>query len=220
MKAKKEREPARHRHQTLNQKQSSVSPKEETLSFHDPSAHSSFRMFPDADPRARKGQLTIEEVQDVDPILDVEIGSGEGVSIPAFYLHHVEVVSPGLSVSVNAFTPSVVGDAAALLLQSIQHAATLDDAPSILHQLQVNDITPVLKRYDPDFPPTKIAPVNSLQSTSIPAAPAIAAFISTQPCAGITSIVAMHILELLAVKHNKNSRDPALIVTTLASLAS
>jgi len=72
-------------------------------------------MYPDAHGRARKAQRTLEDAGLPEPDVDVVIEGDTGVQIPAFCLHHAEVVE-GPSVSVNVFGESGVGEAAGKFL--------------------------------------------------------------------------------------------------------
>ena len=68
-----------------------------------PDAHAALRVFPDAHPRARKAQVLIDSDPGVPKAeLDVTLEAGEALFIPAFWFHHVEALSP--SVSVNVFS--------------------------------------------------------------------------------------------------------------------
>ena len=76
-----------------------------------PDAHSALRVFPDAHPRARKAQVTIDADPDLPaPELDLVLEPGDAVFVPAFWFHHVEAQS--LSVSVNVFSDSRLKQAA------------------------------------------------------------------------------------------------------------
>ena len=94
-----------------------------------PDRHGELRVFPDAHPRARKAQRYIPDALSgpaptpaagggggdgggdngsalLRPaVVDVELGPGDVLFVPAFWFHHVEAVSE-LSVSVNVFSES------------------------------------------------------------------------------------------------------------------
>ena len=68
-----------------------------------PDAHAALQVFPDAHPRARKAQVLIDSTMGLPAAeLDVILEPGEALFIPAFWFHHVEALSP--SVSVNVFS--------------------------------------------------------------------------------------------------------------------
>ena len=66
------------------------------------------KVFPDLHPRARKSQFKeLFQGNDTDDdmaFLDVELGPGDSLYIPAFVFHQVEVVE-GVSISLNVFSP-------------------------------------------------------------------------------------------------------------------
>lgn len=88
-----------------------------------PSQHFAMHVFPDAHPRARKAQASIDNGPsaafslraELDaPMLDVVLEPGAAISIPAFFFHHCEALN--LSVSLNVFAPSETANAAAACL--------------------------------------------------------------------------------------------------------
>ena len=90
-----------------------------------PSAHSALHVFPDAHPRARKAQALLNRAPAQGerfpllaslgrPSVDVVLGPGDALAIPAFHFHHCEALD--LSLSVNAFFPSAAAEKAAAVL--------------------------------------------------------------------------------------------------------
>lgn len=72
-----------------------------------PDAHAALQVFPDAHPRARKAQVLIDSTMGLPAAeLDVILEPGEALFIPAFWFHHVEALSP--SVSVNVFSENAM----------------------------------------------------------------------------------------------------------------
>ncbi|GMH65287.1 hypothetical protein TrRE_jg6700, partial [Triparma retinervis] len=72
-------------------------------------------MYPDAHGRARKAQMSLDSAGLPPPSVDVVISGDVGVEIPAFCLHHAEVVEE-VSVSINVFGESEVGGKAGRFL--------------------------------------------------------------------------------------------------------
>lgn len=84
-----------------------------------PSAHEALHLFPDAHPRARKSQVTIEQPDlEMHPLmaslpapLRIVLEPGSAIALPAFWLHHVTAKTE--SVSLNVFSESPLKLAAA-----------------------------------------------------------------------------------------------------------
>lgn len=88
-----------------------------------PSQHFAMHVFPDAHPRSRKAQASIDDGPSAAfslraeleaPMLDIVLEPGAAISIPAFFFHHCEALD--LSVSLNVFAPSSTANAAAVCL--------------------------------------------------------------------------------------------------------
>jgi len=103
-----------------------------------------FHVYPDAHPRARKTQVNPDSV-DYElfplyeslppPTMDVELGPGDSLYIPAFWFHSVEVIESGLSddnssASVNVFSQSLVTLEASGILNCIPVFPN-DTAPTV-----------------------------------------------------------------------------------------
>ncbi|GMI08509.1 hypothetical protein TrVE_jg6696 [Triparma verrucosa] len=206
-----------------------------------PSDVPSLCMFPDADPRSRKSQLPLDEVGGgVEPLLDVVISYGDGVFIPAFYPHHCEVVEDevcqSLSVSVNVFSSSGIGEQASKLLGSVGasdrvteergfEAAVLErlgagaGAVTDLRQSVLDRYKQLLKR------PLELSTsddcdlLEDFQGFGAGIADQIDALVrllEVAPHGGaIADIIGMHLLELVAVKRGGGSRDLDVVVRNL-----
>lgn len=77
-----------------------------------------FHLFPDSHPRARKSQVHVDaadlvrfpDYSSLASPLQFELAPGEALSIPAFWLHEVEALTPSLSL--NQFSPSAAWERA------------------------------------------------------------------------------------------------------------
>jgi hypothetical protein len=85
--------------------------------FYSPTKSTQLHLFPDAHPRARKSQVDFDAApgssekfpnyaKDLAPDLELVLGPGDCLWIPAFWIHHVETLEA--SVSANVFSESAV----------------------------------------------------------------------------------------------------------------
>ena len=87
------------------------------FTFFSPTQSTSLCLYPDAHPRARKSQINFDKVENdalPQPDLILTLKAGDCLFIPAFWIHHVETLSP--SVSLNLFSPSSVWSQTELIL--------------------------------------------------------------------------------------------------------
>ncbi|KAJ8610587.1 hypothetical protein CTAYLR_007148 [Chrysophaeum taylorii] len=133
-----------------------------------PGEHGPFHVFPDAHPRARKAQADVDTPTDRfplrrrlgQPVLDVCLGPGDAVRIPAFWFHHCEALD--FSVSFNVFAPSEAALAASSVLGSSVPLFEEDDwkkaLSSELAKLLDRDVTGFLRDIDDSrFEPLRAA---------------------------------------------------------------
>ena len=110
-----------------------------------PDAHSALRVFPDAHPRARKAQVTIDADPDLPaPELDLVLEPGDAVFVPAFWFHHVEAQS--MSVSVNVFSDSRLKQAAQDVLCQPLPRALLTGAGAGAPRRSLHTLLPVARQ--------------------------------------------------------------------------
>lgn len=167
------------------------------------------------------------------------ISHGDGVFIPAFYPHHCEVVEDevckSLSISVNVFSSSGIGEAASELLGSVGVSDRVTEErgfeAAVLERLGAGAVIDlrqnVLDRYEQLLKRNLELPESNDLLKNFQHEPGLGAGIEDQvdalvgllevaPHGGaIADIIGMHVLELVAVKRAGGSRDLEVVIRNL-----
>jgi len=207
------------------------------IRIHAPLAHFAMHVYPDAHPRARKSQVN-SDCPDLErfplyssigePVLDVELGPGDSITIPAFWFHEIESLTP--SVSVNSFAMSPVTAAASRVfanplvldrdfVHDVITTCTGIGANEFLSRLISSRYTPLYGEVDPSTLPTPASLPTPVAKASVQTSFASLKAMSggvqgDMDTQGVSEIVMAHLLELSCVR----AGAPGKVHATLAGL--